>query len=202
MFDWEWYSVIVAISSVISYSILRNTSLVEKLAGKTLLYVFIAGAVGFSVSAIGSVFVTISKYATIVADLSWITQASLILTSLANFLRDDKPNYARYPVTFTFLPLIILPVYPFILDTIVIKEWVLALYQFGSIIITALLLGLLVSRQSRYSILFASWVIFSIIWILNWLVEPIWFSDVSGALAIAAGMIFFSKTFRDVTHHH
>jgi hypothetical protein len=201
MFDWEWYSVIVAISSIVAFSMLRNTPIVEKIAGKSLLYLFGVAAIGYTASALGSIFNPISKYTSIIADLSWITIASLLLTSLANFLRDDKPVYARYPITFTFLPFLILPVYPFILDTIVIKEWVLALYQSGSLVITFLLIGLLVTRDSKYAILFAALILFSILWVLRWIIEPVWFSETYRSLFVAAGMILFSKTFKDVTHH-
>jgi len=201
MLDWEWYSFIVAISSVVSLSILRETLMQQGRAGKALIIVLVLTIVGYSVSSIGSIFDSLEKYASIVSDLCWISQASFLLTSLANFLREDKPTYARYPVLFTYLPMIILPVYPFILDTIVIKDWVLALYQLGSIIITGLLLGLLATRESKFFIIFIPWFIFTLVWILNWIIEPIWFPETVKSIVIAFGIIFFSKTFKDITHH-
>jgi hypothetical protein len=201
MLNWEWYSVVVAISSVISLSMLRERLLSQGRAGKSLIVVLGIAVVAYSVSTIGSIFPFLSEFTAIAADLCWITQASFILTSLANFLREDKPIYARYPVIFTYLPMIILPVYPFVLETVVIKEWVLALYQFGSICISALLLGLLVSREFKYVIVFIPWAIFTTVWFLKWLIEPLWFTETIRATVIAVGIIFFSKTFKDITHH-
>lgn len=201
MLDWEWYSFIVAISSVVSLSILRETLMQQGRAGQALIIVLVLTIVGYSVSSIGSIFDSLAMFASIVSDLCWISQASFLLTSLANFLREDKPTYARYPVLFTYLPMIILPVYPFILDTIVIKDWVLALYQLGSIIITGLLLGLLATRESMFFIIFIPWFIFTLVWLLNWIFEPIWFPETVKSIVIAFGIIFFSKTFKDITHH-
>ena len=201
MLNWEWYSVVVAISSVISLSMLRERLLSQGRAGKALIMVLGIAIVGYSISIIGSLFPTLFEITAIVTDLCWITQASFILTSLANFLREDKPTYARYPVIFTYLPMIILPVYPFILETVVIKEWVLALYQFGSICISGLLLGLLVSREFKYVIVFIPWGIFTVVWLLTWIIEPLWLTETIRAIVIAVGIIFFSKTFRDITHH-
>ncbi len=137
------------------------------------------------------------------SDLMWLMVATLLLVSLANFLREDKPPFARYPFFFTLLPLIVLPVYPYISETVVIKNWVLALYQFGALAISGLLFSLMSTKEKAYRFVVASVVLFAFAWLSKWIIV---FQD-SGrwvyTVCVILGMILASKTFYDkVIHQH
>jgi len=131
------------------------------------------------------------------SDLMWLMVAALLLVSLANFLREDKPPFARYPFFFTLLPLIVLPVYPFISDTVVIKNWVLALYQFGALAISGLLFSLMSTKDKTYRLMIASVALFAFAWLSKWIIV----SHDSGrwmyTVCVILGMILASKTFYD-----
>ncbi len=132
-----------------------------------------------------------------VSDLMWLLVAATLLVSLANFLREDKPPFARYPFFFTLLPLIVLPVYPFISDTIVIKNWVLALYQFGALIISGLLFSLMTTKDKSYSPILVAIAFFSIAWITKWIVQPPLSDRWVYTICVTVGMILAAKTFYD-----
>jgi len=135
------------------------------------------------------------------SDLMWLMVAALLLVSLANFLREDKPPFARYPFFFTLLPLIVLPVYPFISDTVVIKNWVLALYQLGALIISGLLFSLMSAKDKTFRLIIAAVALFAFAWLSKWIIV---FHD-SGrwvyTVCVILGMILASKTFYDKANH-
>lgn len=130
-------------------------------------------------------------------DLLWLLVAALLLVSLANFLRDDKPPFARYPFFFTLLPLIVLPVYPFISDTIVIKNWVLALYQLGALIIAGLLFSLMSANDKSNRLVVVSVVLFILSWLFKWIVDLQQAGPWVYTICLILGMILTFKSFYD-----
>ncbi len=79
----------------------------------------------------------------------WANLSSIIfvLCGLFAYIRDSKPVFARFPIYFSFLPLISFFFYPIIMHSQVIENLVIATYQGGAIIV-----GLLIStlHQIKY----------------------------------------------------
>lgn len=136
------------------------------------------------------------------SDLVWLIVAAMLLVSLANFLRDDKPIFAQYPFFFTLLPLLVLPVYPFIADTIVIKNWILALYQLGAIIMAGLLFSLMSTRDKSYRLIVLSVVLFTFAWFAKWMIDFQATGRWAYTISIILGMILGSISFYERVNKH
>lgn len=65
---------------------------------------------------------------------------SFVLIILLSTIRCLKPDYARYPYPFVFIPLIIMAFYPFIQGTDALTLLILKLLQAGSLITFLLLI--------------------------------------------------------------
>lgn len=70
-----------------------------------------------------------------------ITIATL-LTGLMEYIRFSKPEYARFPQLFIFLPLLLILVWPFIDHTLVLKEWLVCAYEGGGLLAGFMLIAM------------------------------------------------------------
>lgn len=191
----DWQSLLAALASVVVAAVLaRHGFLKNASTGFGTLAVTMV-AVSYSIEFAARLTNTQSTLVRSVSDLTWLLVAAILLVSLANFLREDKPPFARYPFFFTLLPLIVLPVYPFISDTIVIKNWVLALYQFGALTIAGLLFALMASKDKSYLLILVSVAFFSAAWVTRWIVQPHATHRWLYTIFIIMGMIVATKTF-------
>ncbi len=111
--------------------------------------------------------------ASFITDWSTIFSVSFLLSACAALIRDLKPVFSRFPRLFTFLPLLLIAVYPFIIDTGMFKDWLVALYQFGAIIICLLVFSYKTYENSDYGYLLVGIFIFFITFILYWLPESV-----------------------------
>jgi hypothetical protein len=76
----------------------------------------------------------------IINDYLSLSSYSFVLIILLYTIRSLKPEYARYPYLFVFLPLIIPAFYPFIQGTDALTSLILKLLQAGSLITFLLLI--------------------------------------------------------------
>ena len=77
-----------------------------------------------------------------------ICAISLTLCSLAVLIRNSKPQFARFPMFFCAVPLVLIATYPYASHTLVLKEWLIGAYQGGAIFIL-LMVHLVLLRTSR-----------------------------------------------------
>jgi hypothetical protein len=199
----DWQSLLAAIASITAAILLvRAGYLKAPSTAFALVATMVAGisyTVDFSVNLVGAQ----SPTTQIWSDFMWLLVAALILVSLANFLRDDKPPFAQYPFFFTLLPLIVLPVYPFIADTVVIKNWVLALYQFGALVMAGLLFSLISTKDTSYRLIVLSVGFFALAWFTKWMVVYQSTGRWVFTISIILGMILATKSFYDrVNNQH
>lgn len=67
---------------------------------------------------------------------------AILLSGLMEYIRDSKPEYARFPQIFILLPLLLIVVWPFIDRTFVLKRWLICTYEGAALLAAFLLIGL------------------------------------------------------------
>lgn len=77
-----------------------------------------------------------------IAGWSRMVTIAVILCGLMEYIRYSKPEYARFPQVFIFLPLLLIVVWPFIDKTLVLKEWLICTYEGAGLIAAFLLIGI------------------------------------------------------------
>lgn len=195
----DWPSLIAAVASIVVSVVLFRLDVLKSASTAFATIAVLLAGFGYLFDAIVGFMEYMSPIMQAASDLVWLTVAALLLVSLANFLRDDKPPFARYPFVFTLLPLIVLPVYPFIADTVVIKAWILGLYQFGALSIALLLFSLMASKNKSVRLLVLAVLSFGLAWIVRWVVDMPQAGRWVYTMMVVTGMILATKTFYDKT---
>lgn len=195
----DWPSLTAAVASMGVLFVLIRLDVFKSAATAFVTLAVILAGLGYLFDTVVAFLESMSPILQATSDLVWLTVAALLLVSLANFLRDDKPPFARYPFVFTLLPLIVLPVYPFIADTVVIKAWILGLYQFGALSIALLLFSLMASKDKSVRLLVLAVLSFGLAWIVRWVVEMPQAGRWVYTMMVVTGMILATKTFYDKT---
>jgi len=193
---WEWYSLVACISALVGIAIHIRYRLFTTKAALFLLVALICTAFGYGASLLVSLVSTLPQIVTLIIDYAWIVATSFTLTALANILRNDKPGFARYPFLFTLLPLLIIPVFALISDTILIKNWVLGLFQAGALLISVLLFGLMAMREKTFRSILLTWPFFAASWTLKWILPDLSSTYWLVPILLSAGIILASKAFQ------
>lgn len=195
---WEWQSLLCAAAAAYSSFLLwgewrSRASVAKGMLLVSLCAVFLGYAVRVAASVAevpaASAWYTVVQYA-------WVVGACFLLSALANLLREDKPPYARYPVAFTLLPLVLIPFYPLISETLLIQNWVLGLYQAGALLISLFLFGLIAYRDPSWRSLFTLWPLFAVAWVLHWLAGETPLVTWLVPILVSAGMILSANALR------
>lgn len=136
----------------------------------------------------------ISEWATVFA-------VSFLLSAVAALVRDSKPGFSRFPRIFTLAPLVLILIYPLIVDTITVKEWVIAIYQASALIIGLLVYSLKTLRDGRYGYVLVGIVFFAVTFILFWLPETVFTLPVYvWVLLVACGILIITVGHNYVFH--
>ena len=113
-------------------------------------------------------------------------------------IRESKPIFARFPVYLTALPFVSFLFFPLIIDSIVIKDLINAIYQGGALIVTVLVFALKQAkkRNRRYYIIGITGVATS--YLSYWLifnrstsVDMVWVSEI----LLCVGILFATIRF-------
>ncbi len=107
--------------------------------------------------------------------LEWSTvfSVSFLLSAAAALVRDFKPVFSRFPKSFTFIPLVLILIYPMIIDTLVVKYWVLGLYQGSALLIALLIYSFRTYENSDYAYMLVGVIFFAITFLLYWIPESL-----------------------------
>lgn len=137
--------------------------------------------IAFSIAFIAFLLVVLFKYNEVVGlnklingneyllvDWANIVAISFVLSGLAFLIYDSKPVYARFPIWLCFIPLILIPAYFFGQETFVIKEWIMAIYEGGSLIVALMMYITLSIKKLDYLIVSLGIAIITISYILYW----------------------------------
>ncbi len=133
----------------------------------------------------------------------WATvfSVSFLLSAGAALVRDSKPVFSRFPRIFTFAPLALIFIYPLIVDTVAVKDWVIAIYQASALIIGMLVFSLKTHHNGNYGYLLVGIVFFAITFILFWLPESVFTLPVYvWVLLVACGILITTVGYNYVFH--
>lgn len=111
---------------------------------------------------------TFTSIASFIIEWGHLFCLAFILSSLAIFIRESKPVFAQFPMAYTALPLFIVISYFFVLDNIVLKEWLFFLYQAGALVIALMMYGVYAYRLNKYIYILAGVLLFLISFIAYW----------------------------------
>src|SRR5699024_7199074 len=92
---------------------------------------------------------------------------ALVLGSLLLFIRESKPEFSRFPKFYAALPLVVVISYLLAYDTLVIKGWLMNIYQAGAAIVAMLIYGYYAYKDSIFYTLAIGMGLFLITYILS-----------------------------------
>ena len=104
----------------------------------------------------------------LVGEWTQISSVAFILCGLTLLIRLSKPQFARFPITFTALPLLIIATYPLAIETVMIKKWLLGIYEGGAIIAAILIFSMKSARNRNFILLLLGSVVLSASYALYW----------------------------------
>lgn len=93
---------------------------------------------------------------------------AFVLSSLTIFIRESKPVFAQFPMFYTALPLLIVISYLLVQDTYALKNWLIAIYQGGAIVVAFLMYSVYTYRKNEYVVILAGITLFLISYVLFW----------------------------------
>lgn len=118
----------------------------------------------------GSEFSAVSNF---IVEWGHIVCLSFILSSLVVFVRESKPAFAQFPMVYTALPLLILISYFLVKDTYALKDWLLAFYQGGAILVSLLMYSVYTYRRNEYAVILTGICILLLSYIFYWHVPDV-----------------------------
>lgn len=140
-----------------------------------------------------------APYATELFEWAKLLGITTYISGLLVLIRESKPVFARFPQHLTALPFISLFFFPFIIDSIVIKDLLNLIYQGGALIVTGLVFTLNHVRKKgrRYYLIgigsviaayFSYWMYFN-----RHNSEFIWVSEILFAVGILVTTVKFIR---------
>lgn len=126
---------------------------------------------------------------------------TIYISGLLVLIRESKPVFARFPLYLTALPFVSFLFFPLIIDSIVIKDLINAIYQGGALVVTVLVFTLNQVREKgrRYYIIGISFIAASYLfyWLyLNRVNDPdlIWITEMLLSAGIIVTLFRFTRT--------
>jgi hypothetical protein len=112
----------------------------------------------------------LANVTTFIVEWGHIVFLALVLSSLAVFIRESKPVFAQFPMLYTALPLLIVFSYILVYDTYALKNWLIAIYQGGAILVSLLMYSVYTYHRKSYAMVLAGVGLFVISYLLFWYV--------------------------------
>jgi uncharacterized membrane protein len=140
------------------------------------------------------------QFQTVVDIFQWgkLIAVTFYISGLLVLIRESKPVFARFPIYLTALPFVSFLFFPLIIDSIVIKDLINAIYQGGALIVTVLVFTLRQAkeRNRRYYIIGISCI--SAAYLSYWLLfnrsismDLVWVSEI----LLCVGILFTAFRF-------
>ena len=118
---------------------------------------------------------------------------SFLLSAAAALIRDFKPAFSRFPKAFAFFPLVLIVVYPLILETVIVKNWAIAIYQGGSLFIGLLIYSYKAQQNGKFAYVVVGLIFLLITFILFWLPDTVFYLPVYvWILLLACGILIIT----------
>lgn len=185
----EWPALILLASGL--YALLK-LSLVAARSERLTFRVLLASAVFLCLAQAAVVFAAVlpEGLAPGVAEWGHVLLLACVLGALALFVRESKPAFARFPLLYTMLPLLIVISYFMVRDTYVLKEWMLTLYQGGALAVALLMYGVYQYRRGGYGRVLGGVVLMTAAYAAYWLLPLQEVArDWSWQLLLAGGLV-------------
>lgn len=114
---------------------------------------------------------------------------SIVMCGLLILIRNSKPGFARFPKPFVVLPILLIAAYPFIEYTIILKEWLMAIYEGGSLLVALMMHITLRRKDKNNDTILIGLGILLIVYIIYWYLsgsvqQYIWIRQILFAIAI------------------
>lgn len=126
-----------------------------------------------------------------VKEWSGVISISLVLCGLAVLIRNAKPAFARFPLSFTALPLLIIVTYPLAIDTLVLKDWIMGIYEGGALLIGLLMYAVMSTTSVKYLYVVGAIALLSIAYTIYWFLpaEVVYTSSWIWQLFLLSGIV-------------
>ncbi len=167
----DFFNILLLLASVYTSFMLFYKA---KGTNNPLFIIYGAAAICISVTFLGTPLNILSSYFDFIfpynAYLDWgrIVSLAALMSGLIEFIRQSKPEFARFPIFFVALPALLILTYPFIINTIVLKEWLIAIYEGGSLIVAFLMHGIHSRKNKAHYIILSGLVLLLITFVLYW----------------------------------
>ncbi|NBC27661.1 MAG: hypothetical protein GVY08_12425 [Bacteroidetes bacterium] len=131
------------------------------------------------------------------ADILFLFCMALLMVILLVSIWFMQPDYARYPVIYSYVPLLIVPFYSYFIDSALLTDIIIVAIQFTSLVVYTGLIYLYVQKVENGILLVLSVAIFFISLILYWILDIEYARSITH-FVIAIGMILTSFKFPSV----
>lgn len=128
-----------------------------------------------------------------------VTSLAFVLSSLAIFIRESKPVFAQFPISYTALPLLIIISYLLVEDTYALKTWLITIYQGGAILVALLMYSVYTYRKNEYFMILAGVILFLMSYVLFWnlsgsMENYLWTWKILVGIAMVISLYGYEKT--------
>ncbi len=118
-----------------------------------------------------------------------IITITILLIGLMEYTHYSKPEYARFPRMFIFLPLLLLVFWPFIDRTLVLKEWLMGIYEGGGLVAAILLVAINRHKGEQNYLTLVGLCLFAVSYLTYWFSSDIfqgngWIWEISFCIAL------------------
>ncbi len=116
---------------------------------------------------------SVAGFVNFVVEWGHVACLAFILSSLAVFIRESKPVFAQFPLLYTALPLLIIFSYILVKDTYALKNWLIAIYQGGGILVALLMYSVYTYHRNEYLMILIGIVLFMLSYISFWYIPSV-----------------------------
>ena len=187
------------------------TSILVASSGASCLYLFIASvkqkSIMLLVFALGLLSFTASKSLYFFEDEIFdylfyrdyiaVIGITFILIGLFILIRDSKPVFARFPSQFTLLPFIIIPFYPMLFDTLVLRDLISMIFQAGSLLVAFLILFMNQYKERQHGMIIVGSLCLAAVFFMRWVFNTAddfnWIWQILLSLGIIVSTIGFHR---------
>lgn len=127
-----------------------------------------------------------------------ICAISFILCGLIEFIRQSKPDFARFPQIFVSFPLLLIVSYPLVMHTVVLRDWLIGIYEISAIFVALVMHGFLSRSEKHHMVVFWGLIATLLAYLLYWLPDNTagnmaWMWKLTLLIAMVILMIGFEK---------
>lgn len=97
-----------------------------------------------------------------------VSAVSFLLVALSIENWEDRPPVARYPFSFNYSALILIPAYILLYQTVYLQEVMIGIYEGGAILVALLLFGLFTSKMFEFIYSFLGILIILLGFVVYW----------------------------------